>query len=281
MKNINFLTFDIEEWFHANYKGLDGLRFDSKGTNLERNVEQILQICTKYAVQATFFILGDVAKEKPYIVKKIYSAGHEVASHGSSHKEVSKMSPKEFEEDLHRSIGILEQITGEKVFGFRAPSWSVDKNSLKWFYEGLAKEGLRYSSSVFPAKHPLFGIMDFPKEPSYPNNFGIMEIPQAIIDIFGFKSGYAGGAFLRLFPNWFIKRNIKKANGKDQPVFLYLHPREIDPREKRLRLDPMDNFFHYYGVGSCKDKFEDLIKSYAESFMRMDDFETKHRFHYA
>ncbi len=277
MRDINFLTLDIEEWFHANYKGLEGLQFSSKDTNLEYNVDLMIEMCATYNVQATCFILGDVARDKPNVIKKLYNAGHEIASHGSSHKMVSQMSQKEFDDDLYKSIDTLEQITGEKVFGFRAPSWSVNAASLKWFYESLAHHGLHYSSSIFPAKHPMFGVADFPKEPSYPNELGIMEIPQSIIDIFGFKSGYAGGAFLRLFPNWFIKRNIEKANKKNQPVFLYLHPREIDPDEKRLKLGSVDNFFHYYGVNGCKDKFENLLKTYADTFMRMDAFEAMYR----
>ncbi|MBN2768628.1 MAG: polysaccharide deacetylase family protein [Campylobacterales bacterium] len=277
MKDVNFLTFDIEEWFHANYKGIEGLQFCAKDTNLERNVDILIGMCARYNTQATCFILGDVAEQKPQIVKKLHSAGHEVASHGSSHKIISTMSSKEFEEDLYKSVDTLEQITGEKVLGFRAPSWSVNATSLEWFYGVLSKQGLRYSSSVFPAKHPMFGIANFPKEPSYPNKYGIMEIPQAITDIIGFKSGYAGGAFLRLFPNWFIKRNIDNANRKNRPVFLYLHPREIDADEKRLELSLIDKFFHYYGVSGCQNKFEDLLAQYSDTFMRMDAFEAMYR----
>src|SRR4030042_3171597 len=119
MKNI--LTFDIEEWYDANYPKTGSPVIHSKKSNLENETDKILDLCDKYKNKATFFILGRVASEKPDLVKRIKDRGHEIASHGFGHDLVYKMSPQQFKEDLKRSIGILEDITGKKIFGYRAP----------------------------------------------------------------------------------------------------------------------------------------------------------------
>ncbi|MDD5358923.1 MAG: polysaccharide deacetylase family protein [Sulfurovaceae bacterium] len=277
-KSVNFLTFDIEEWFHANYRDLNANDYSNiSDTNLEANIDRLIAICDKNNVKSTCFILGDVARKKPHLIKKLFDAGHEIASHGNSHKQIYSMRQKEFTEDIHKSTDILEQITGQKVVGFRAPSWSIKDETVKWFYEILANEGYIYSSSVYPAEHKLFGIKDFDKTPHYPTNHKILEIPQSTTNIFGFETGYAGGAFLRIFPEWFIKYNIKKYNQRNLPVFLYLHPREIDTMEPKLKLNFIDSFFHYHNTGiKCEQKTSNLIKEFSNSFIKMGDFAIKY-----
>lgn len=272
MKINNFLTFDIEEWFHANYEGVDTTLYDIRSTNLESNVDRLIDICAASGVQSTCFILGDVAKEKPQVVKKLFDAGHEIASHGSSHKLVYTMSPEEFRADLKASTDRLEQITAHKVVGFRAPSWSLKRETLPWFYKILAEEGLTYSSSIYPAKHSLFGIPDFPMTPHMPTLEPVLEIPQHLMDLFGSKVGYAGGGFLRFFPTWLIKRQIYGANAKGNPVFLYLHPREIDIDQPRLELNRVDGYFHYQGIAGCEEKLSSLIQEFQSTFIRMDEY---------
>lgn len=272
-KSINFLTFDIEEWFHANYEDLNIDNHFYKTTNLEANVDKLMAICDKHNVKSTCFVLGDVAKQNPHLIKKLFDAGHEIASHGNSHKQIYTMNQQEFKEDLRKSTDILEQIIGEKIVGFRAPSWSINNETIQWFYEVLANEGYTYSSSVYPAKHKLFGIENFNKTPHYPTKYDVLEIPQSTANIFGLECGYAGGAFLRFLPEWFIKYNIKKHNEQNLPVFLYLHPREIDDTEPRLNLSAIDSFFHYHNVGiKCKQKISNIIETYSHSFMKMNDF---------
>jgi polysaccharide deacetylase family protein (PEP-CTERM system associated) len=275
MKINNFLTFDIEEWFHANYEGLDSSGFNSQSTNLESNVDRLIDMCAVYDVKSTCFVLGDVACDKPNVVRKLFDAGHEIASHGSSHKLIYTMTPQEFHVDLKNSTDTLEQITGQKVVGFRAPSWSVKREMLQWFYEFLGQEGLTYSSSVYPARHSLFGIEDFTMSPHYPTHNNVLEIPQHLMSFFGSKIGYAGGGFLRFFPTWLIKQQIHKANSDEKSVFLYLHPREIDIHQPRLPLGLVDGYFHYQGIAGCEEKFSSLIKEFKENFVRMDEYTLK------
>src|SRR5579871_6485811 len=132
----NFLTFDIEEWFHANYSGLEVSAHDSSvETNLGCLIDRILAMCQEYAVTGTFFILGSVARNKPSIVRKLHSAGHEIASHGYGHELVYSIGPEKFRADLKLSCSILEDITGERVLGFRAASFSVREGVLPWYYD--------------------------------------------------------------------------------------------------------------------------------------------------
>jgi len=275
MKINNFITFDIEEWFHANYEGLDTSQYRGISTNLESNVDRLIDICDGYGVKSTCFILGDVAKNKPYVVKKLFEAGHEIASHGSSHKLIYPMTPEEFRADLKASSDRLEQITGQKVVGFRAPSWSVKREMLGWFYEVLAEEGFLYSSSVYPAKNTIFGIPNFPDIPHYPTSNPVLEIPQSVMNFFGNKVGYAGGGYLRFFPTWLIKQQIRKNNKEGKPVFIYAHPREIDIHQPRLKLGVMDDYFHYQGIGGCEEKLSSLLEEFKQSFIRMDEYVKK------
>ncbi|MDP1784630.1 MAG: polysaccharide deacetylase family protein [Sulfuricurvum sp.] len=268
----NFLTFDIEEWFHANYDGIDPSQYDFRSTNLEANVDRLLAICDAFNVKSTCFILGDVARHKPYIIKKLFDAGHEIASHGSSHRLIYPMKPDEFHADIQSSSDILEQIIGEKVVGFRAPSWSVRPDTLPWFYDILAHEGFLYSSSVYPAKNTLFGIPNFPDTPHYPSPLNILEIPQSVMNLFGNRVGYAGGGYLRFFPTWLIKRMMREKNREEKSVFIYLHPREIDIHQPRLKLGLMNGYFHYQGIDGCEKKLSSLLEEFSSSFCRMDAY---------
>jgi len=272
----NFLTFDIEEWYHANYDDVDINKYKSTNTNLENSVNRLLDICDKNNVKSTCFILGNLAKEKPNIVKNIYNQGHEVASHSFAHRLVYTMKPNEFQEDLRISCDILEQITGEKVLGFRAPSWSIKEEQLDWFYDILAEQGLIYSSSVYPAYTYLYGIENFPQYPHRPIVNGkekqILEIPQSVTRVLGKDLGFAGGFYLRFFPKWFIKKTIENKNRDGKSIFLYLHPREIEKKQEKIELNMLENFIHYHGIKNCEKKLTSLVEIFSDSFIRMDEF---------
>ena len=162
MKNI--FTIDTEDWFHANYKdGLFQNSADVKST-VEENTEVYLRILEQYHATATFFVLGFVAEQHPQLVKRIADAGHEIASHGYGHQLVYKQTPEEFREDIHRSKGLLEDIIGQPVVGYRAPSWSITENSF-WALDILTEMGFKYDSSIFPFKNFLYGVKGAPRFP--------------------------------------------------------------------------------------------------------------------
>jgi polysaccharide deacetylase family protein (PEP-CTERM system associated) len=277
MKNIfNFLTFDIEEWYHANYDGIDFSSYTDQQTSLEANVDRLIDLCAKFNIKSTCFVLGSVAEKKPQIVKKLYQSGHEISSHGYGHQLVYKMTKDEFKNDLKKSCDILENITGEKVSGFRAPSWSVKIENLEWYYDTIEELGLKYSSSVYPAYTFLYGIPGFPDEIHYPEVNGrkveILEFPVPVVNILGNKLGFSGGFYLRFFPVWFIKKKFRNNNEAGNPVFLYLHPREIDVYQPRLKLPVLEYLIQYWGISKCSEKLLSVLMKHSNSIIRMKDY---------
>src|ERR1022692_1358592 len=223
----NFLTFDIEEWFRVNYEGADAAALTCPPGWMERLTDKLLEICAEAGCRSTFFVLGSVAEDYPQVVKRIAAAGHEVASHSCLHKAVFTMTPGDFEEDLRRSCGILESLTGKAVRGFRAPSFSVTREVLPWFYDTLEKARLVYSSSVFPGKTFLYGIPDFPYRVHRPviegRQTGITEFPNTRVDF----AGKTIGLYVRLFPASFLRRRIRREHAAGRPAMLYVDRKSV------------------------------------------------------
>lgn len=265
----NLLTFDIEPWYDANYPDVNLEKQKQKqkhqSDRLEKEVDKIIELCAKYNVRATCFVLGVVGERHPHLVKKLHEAGHEIASHGYDHYLVYEMSPEEFEESLTKAKKILEEIIDEKVIGFRAPSWSVRRETLEWYYPTLKKLGFKYSSSVFPVNMGLYGISRVP-EGIYERN-SIYEISPSIVHMFSRGIGF----YFRLFPFWFMKKYIKKRNKKGRTVLIYLHPREIDPKAPHLKLKFPENIFHYFGVRGDAKKLEKCLVEFGPTFYRIKD----------
>lgn len=254
----DFLTFDIEEWYHANFPGyeVDEKHIGVK-TNLELLVDRLLSLCERTEARATFFVVGEVAERYPEMIKKIAQKGHELAAHSWSHQQVSKMSPQEFLQDATKTKNVLEQLSGKKVLGYRAPSWSVNTEILPWYYKILADAGYTYSSSVFPVKNFLYGIPDANKDPhavKLKNGVQIVEYPCSVVSYAGKNIGFSGGVYYRLFPRqllaffWWLNKRNKKS------TFFYLHPREIDPTQPRIPLPAWISFLHYYGIRQTESK---------------------------
>src|SRR5574340_36399 len=267
----NFLTFDIEEWYHVNYDGIDTSLYRSMPGNLESLVDRMIDICERNRVFTTCFILGEVARKSPAVVRKLHAAGHEIASHGTAHESVHIMGPSAFRTDLDSSCALLEDLCGERVVGFRAPSFSVTREALGWYYAALEERGLRYSSSIFPGQTFLYGIPDFPARPHYPVVNGkpqnILEIPVPRVDLFGKQIGL----YIRLFPAWVIRRRIVNDNRAGKPVVIYVHPREIDLAQPRLPLPRKEALIHYWGIRSCERKIDRLLASLPGRFSRIRD----------
>jgi polysaccharide deacetylase family protein (PEP-CTERM system associated) len=267
----NFLTFDIEEWFHANYAGIDSEQFADQETNLERLVDELIELCARHSVRTTCFVLGTVGQRSPAVVKKLHRAGHEIASHGHSHTTVYSMTAASFKADLVLSCDILEQITGTKVLGFRAPSFSLREDTLDWYYPVLEEAGLQYSSSVFPGKTFLYGISSFPEHIHRPEVHGrptsILEFPMPVVRFMGKEMGL----YIRLFSAGMLQKRLARENASGKPVILYVHPREIDPFQPRLPLPFIQSVVHYWGIKNCKRKLDTLMSMLPEGFGRICD----------
>jgi polysaccharide deacetylase family protein (PEP-CTERM system associated) len=264
----NFLTFDIEEWYHANYSAAL-LSAAATETKLESLVDRLIDLCAEHDVHTTCFVLGSIARAKPSVVKKLHAAGHEIASHGCHHELVHAMGPTRFAADLGVSCALLEDITGERIRGFRAPSFSVTREILPWYYAALESAGLIYSSSVFPGRTFLYGVPNFPACIHRPliseRPCAIVEFPLPVVRL----AGQQLGLYIRLFPAWAIARRIARDNRHGRPVVLYVHPREIDPAQPRLPLRWPQSLIHYWGIRGCEAKLRVLLKT--QQFGRMKD----------
>jgi polysaccharide deacetylase family protein (PEP-CTERM system associated) len=274
---VNFLTFDIEEYFHVNYTGFDPSSRAQEKTRVPELVDRLLAMCSEAGVRCTFFVLGVIGEKYPDVVRRIDGAGHEVASHGYGHLGVRDMRPDEFRTDLRKSCAILEALTGAKVEGFRAPSFSVDRESLPWFYESLESCGLSYSSSVFPGKTFLYGIPDFPLQPHRPglggSTAGIMEFPITGFSLFGRRYPL----YVRLLPASTLESMMRRENEQGRPAMLYMHPREIDPDQPRLPLSRGQAFVHYWGIRGCEAKMRRLLRAEDLAFGTMRDYVARER----
>jgi len=239
----NMITVDVEDWYH-----ICGVRdiipehtWPHFETRIRKNISRLLGILAQKNVRATFFALGYIANSYPDVIRDIKERGHEIATHGYSHRRVYTMTPDTFREDLKRSVEAIRQACGVTVKGFRAPEWSIREDSL-WALDILYNEGLTYDSSKAPLH--FIGNPDYPKIPHLIpiNNGRIWEIPPLVGSAWVANLPIAGGWGLRVFPYRFIHSAIRKLNEHGHPALVYFHPREFDPAVPHIRLPLVKRF---------------------------------------
>ncbi len=234
---LNALSVDVEDWFQVGaFEGVIARdSWDSLECRVERNCDAVLALFDEAGVKATFFALGWVAERYPALIRRIVDAGHEIASHGYGHDRVFTFSPEEFAADLERSRKLIEDASGQEVFGYRAPSFSIDART-PWAHEILAEQGYAYSSSVAPIKHDHYGWAEAPRfafRPVAGSDF--LEIPVTTAEIGTKRLAAGGGGFFRLLPYAFSRWAIRRVNDRDaRPAVIYFHPWEIDPHQPRV-----------------------------------------------
>lgn len=267
MPLVNALTFDVEEYFQVS--GFESVVPRSQWGQFPSRVvpftEKILEILAEYDVQATFFVLGWVANRVPKLVRLIHSSGHEIGSHSMEHRLVYDLSPVEFREDLRQSLKLLEDITGDRVRCFRAPSFSVTKKSL-WALEILAEEGITCDTSVYPIVHDRYGIPHARLEPHriQTESGTLWEFPGTALSWMGLRVPLGGGGYLRLYPlrltRWLFRRVIRRG----RPIMMYVHPWELDPDQPRIRgISAISRFRHYVNLASTEKKLRALLQAFS------------------
>ena len=266
----NALTVDVEDYFQVSAfaESIDRSNWDGYELRVEANTLRVLDLFDRYEVKATFFTLGWIAERVPGLVREISERGHEVACHGYGHQLVYDIGPKAFQEDIHRSKGILEDITGKAVIGYRAPSYTITERSL-WALDILIEEGFRFDSSIFPIYHDRYGIPNAQRFPHMLDREGgsIAEFPLTTrkFSLFGksVELPVAGGGYLRLLPIGLIRNSLQRVNTVEgQPVVLYFHPWEIDPGQPRVgNLSLKSRFRHYVNLSKTYGKLEVLLKT--------------------
>lgn len=263
---VNAMSVDVEDWFQvgAFEQVIDRKDWDGLTHRVERNTDRVLAMFDEMGITSTFFTLGWVAERYPALIRRIAEAGHEVASHGVDHARVFTMEPEAFRADLRRARALLEDASGQKVTGYRAPSFSIDKRT-PWAHVVLAEEGYAYSSSVAPVVHDHYGWPEAPRFAFRPlPDSDLIELPVTTALIAGRKLAMGGG-FFRVLPsmltNWAV-RTVNKA--EDRPAIFYFHPWEIDPGQPRVGDAPMrSKLRHYSGLGRMEGKLKGLIARHA------------------
>ncbi|MFQ5676743.1 MAG: polysaccharide deacetylase family protein, partial [bacterium] len=205
-----------------------------------------------------------VAERYPEIVLTIKKYGHEIGSHSYAHRIIYEHSREDFIRDLEKSIAILEKITNEPICYYRAPSYSITKQTL-WALEVLAETGILYDSSIFPIKHDLYGIPTVPRFPffvEFNNGTRLLEFPLSTLQIWRENIPISGGGYLRLFPYWFIKNSIKRINKKGKPVIIYFRPWELDPCQPKVKTKLLSRFRHYSNLEVTEQRLRMLLSEF-------------------
>jgi len=259
----NGLSVDVEEWFQvgAFERVIAKADWDGLDSRVAYNTGKVLDLFGETGVKATFFTLGWVAERNPALIRRIADEGHEVASHGWDHDRVFTMTPDAFRADLKRARIALEDASGQRVTGYRAPSFSIDQRT-PWAHQVLAEEGYAYSSSVAPLVHDHYGWADAPKYAYRPvAGSDLIELPITLADVAGRKIT-TGGGFFRLFPAAITDRAVARANRDEhRPAVFYFHPWEVDPEQPRVARAPLKSRLrHYSRLGAMAGKLRGLVK---------------------
>jgi polysaccharide deacetylase family protein (PEP-CTERM system associated) len=260
----NAMTIDVEDYFHveAFASTIDRKDWDHLPQRVERNTERILELLAASSAQATFFVLGWIAQRHPALVRRILADGHELASHGSDHMRVDRLSPEAFRADVRQSKRVLEDVGGVLVRGYRAPTFSISRDS-SWAHAVLLEEGYLYSSSVYPLKHDLYGSPGAPRTAFAPIP-GLVEVPLTTVRMFGIDVPASGGGYFRLFPYRLTRWLLDRANqGNHAPAVFYLHPWELDLDQPRQHQAPrLSRFRHYLNLGLTEHRLQRLLRDF-------------------
>ncbi len=261
---MNILSFDIEDWWvYEHYKLGSKLNWLPR---LDNYLNKILDLLDEQGVQATFFILGEVAKTTPEVVKRIDARGHHIGCHSFSHSFLGKATPDEVVKDTKMALEVIENCIGRKVNAYRAPAFSITEKN-KWVLSILAESGIEYDCSIFPATRSYGGFPTYKtKEPAIVEICGhqIKEFPMAPASIFGHDIVYSGGGYFRLFPYW----KIKALTHETDYLMTYFHIKDFDKHQKRTYSSfegesAVSRYIKkYYGLKSAFPKFCQYVNDF-------------------
>jgi polysaccharide deacetylase family protein (PEP-CTERM system associated) len=258
----------VEDWYHPEYVR------DKAPKNKEERVTQglnrILRLLVGKNINASFFIVGELAEKHPEIMERIMEAGHEIGFHGYYHEPLWSLTADEFFNEIARFDSVIRSTTKGKCLGYRAPSYSMD-NRTSWALDILEEAGYLYDASVFPVKTPLYGVSSAPTTPYHPSSKNIserdesrriVEFPALVYKFMGVRIPAAGGFYLRLLPSFMLRRAIRKMNELGFPAVLSVHTWEVDSKTPRLRLGLAKSFITYYNLNATYKKLKSLLSSF-------------------
>jgi len=262
MMTTNIMSVDLEDYFCD----LPINEWSKYKSRILETTDTLLNLFEETNTKATFFVVGYFAEKFPKLIKKIHDQGHEIGSHTFSHIDLRTVSKNDIEIDLEKSISVLESLVGEKILGFRAPFFSINKNNA-WVMDILKKYFI-YDSSIFPVRTPLYGLPSALREIYHPSSLDItknnvdekfIEIPPMTLRMFNYNLPMAGGFYFRFFPNFLIKKGIQNFNNRKQPAMFFIHPKDLD--EKMPKIDGY-SWHYYYGKNNIVEKFRHILKNF-------------------
>jgi polysaccharide deacetylase family protein (PEP-CTERM system associated) len=269
----NAFTVDVEDYFQVEgfARVVDRSSWDGFRTRVGASTATLLEMLARRNIHATFFVLGWVARKHPEIVREIAAAGHEVASHGMSHRPIYTQTPAEFQRETRDAKALLEDLCQKPVIGYRAATFSITRRSL-WALDILCEEGFRYDSSIFPIRHDRYGIPDAEPKPhvlTAPGRGRLVEFPISVLRYAGAGIPVGGGGYFRLFPYRFTRWALRRLNRQQQEFVFYIHPWEVDPEQPRIRAaSPLSRFRHYLNLERCAQRLGRLLDDF--------EFDTMH-----
>jgi len=276
-KIVNAMSVDVEDYFQVSAfeRYIQRKDWETIPTRVEQNVDKLLSIFSDNNVKATFFILGWIAERHPEMIKRIADDGHEVASHGYSHTRIVNLSKDQFREDIMKTNGILGELANKNITGYRAPSYSISLNNL-WAHDILEECGFKYSSSIYPIKHDIYGIPGSPRFSYRVASGNLLEIPISTLKIFNRIIPCGGGGYFRFYPYLLSRYMINRLNiSEKQPCIFYFHPWEIDIEQPRQTgLDLKTSFRHYLNIDRMESRLRSLLRDF--SWGRIDRIFSEH-----
>lgn len=267
----NVLTVDVEDWYMTSDLNIPVDQWDHFEDRVQGNTLRILDLFDEYQVKGTFFVLGCVAQKFPAMVREIARRGHEVGSHGTWHQLLTHMTRTQIYDDIAKSKFILEELTGQQVQCYRAPSWSISSERF-YVWDILEDLGFTVDSSLQPFRTPLSGIRRAPTQPFHPivngRQLSILEFPPAVARVWGQTVPFSGGLYLRVWPSRIIKFLLSHVN-RTQPGSIYVHPWEFDEQQPQIAQSPLIRFTHYHNLHTTENKLHALLEEFA--FVRLKD----------
>lgn len=259
----NALTVDVEDYFHVSALAgsIPRSRWQEMPLRVEQSTHRLLDLFDTHGVKGTFFVLGWVAERRPALVRELAERGHEVACHGYSHELVYRQSAAEFRDETFKAKHLLEDIVQRPIWGYRAASYSITRESL-WALDTVAEAGFRYDSSIFPVRHDRYGIPDAETHPhrlKTPSGKSLVEFPLTTASLFGYRLPVAGGGYFRLYPYLLTRAGLRQVNRSGSPFIFYLHPWEIDVDQPKQKAGWLSSFRHYNNLHKCENRLNRLL----------------------
>jgi len=263
---LNALTVDVEDYYHVSAfdRHISRADWPSREARVVASTHLLLDLFEKAGVQGTFFVLGWVADQQPQLVRDIAAAGHEIGCHSYWHRLVYQQTPAEFRADLRRARDVLQELLGQPIRAYRAPSFSITHASL-WALDILLEEGFIYDSSIFPTYHDRYGMAEAPLVPhriARPHGT-LCEFPLTVYHVGGYPLPIGGGGYFRLYPYMFTRHAIRAVNAQGRPATVYLHPWEVDPGQPRIPVGRLSAFRHYVSLHRTQARLERLLQDFA------------------